>query len=149
MVTNIKAITPANHADKKFDLAPKRYLIRQWATQQNQGSAVFRRFQINRTGAAIEPPYTEPTAIERSEEVTVTVAYPVQVAAYGNDDLMDLDEYARADARQIHDELWTADNYLSGQNAAFVTIQPLDKDDPQVWFQDLVVDVRYYETQSL
>lgn len=149
MVTKIIAISPANHADKKFELSPKRYLIRNWALAQNQGSAVFRRFQINRTGIAEESPFFDPTAHERKEELTCTICYPVQVALYGTDDLMDLEEFSRKDAQQVRDEIFSADNYLSGQNAAFVTIQPLDKSDDRVWFQDLTVDVRYYETQSL
>jgi hypothetical protein len=149
MITEIEALSPSSHADKLFRRGKKRKSIREWAANQNSGSAVFRRFEIVRTGEATDPPLMDPSAVERSEDVIITVAYPVLPALYGSDDLDDLEEIARADAKQIRDVVFASDNYVSGQLAAFVTIQPLDRGDEDVWFQDLVVNVRYYEAQSL
>lgn len=144
MITKIEAITPANLANYLFRRATKRYDIR----DQNPGSALFRKFEIVRTGSAEDPPFFDPSAIEREEEMTVTVAYPVLAGLYGNNDLDDMEDVIRKDAQQIRDTLFSSTNYVTGQLAAFVTIEPVNRGGP-VWFQEFTVIAKYYETQSL
>lgn len=149
MIVKIEALSPSSLADKPFRRAKKRLPIRDWAGQQNSGSAVLRRFEITRTGAAGDPPLMDPSTVERDEEIAITLAYPVLPALYGSDDMDDMEEIIRSDARQIRDAVYASTNYVSGQLAAFVTIQPIDSGNPNVWFQELAVMVKYYEAQSL
>lgn len=150
-VTAIEALTPptppeiSGRTNVLFRRSPPDRLIEVWA---NKSSEVFRRFSI-RPGAAEETPLLSMRANGRAEEMIVTVAYPVLAAAYGRDGLYDQEEVMRADARLLRDTIHSPGNYVTGQNAAFVTLSEIDRDDPDVWFLRLVVDVRYWESESL
>lgn len=149
IITTIEALTPASLSTDLFRRGQRRIPIKQWAGATNSSSAAFRKFELTRTGAADDPSYLHTTQIERHEQLTLTVAYPVLVGKYGNKELDDLESIARADAMQIRDAVYSSDNYLSGQIAAFVTIMPLDTSSGDVWFQEFTIEVYYYEAQSL
>lgn len=141
----IEALTPTTLTDVLFRRADRSADIREVSTTDG----ALRTFEVRRTGGvqkvmgvlASDQDY-------RTEELSIIVAYPVEVGLYGLDDLDDLDDIARADARQIHDAVYSAANYLSGQNAAYPAIQALDRSRPDVWFQELIVQVEYFEAQS-
>lgn len=149
MVANIRAITPANLADKSFDRCPVQVRLQDWATKQTPGSAVFRKFEIRRA-LAEEAAFFAPDELERAERAIVRVAYPILPDLYGFGGLDDLEEVVRRDARDLRDAIQTSDNYLAGQNAAFIDeIDAIDESHEHIWFLTLRVRLLYYEAQSL
>lgn len=145
--TLLTALTPGSRSDVTFRPAPRQKDLRQWAEEGNATSAINRNFQFRRTGTAEQPPFLDPAQIERKEEVTITVTYfaPSFRGDEGDDDVHDI---MRADARQIYDSIFSASNYVSGQNLALVEIQAPEAEE-NVWIQELTVTVYYYEAQSL
>jgi hypothetical protein len=49
----------------------------------------------------------------------------------------------------VHDVVISPNNYVSGQNAAFVTIAEPDRADEHVWFSVLSVRLIYDEAMTL
>jgi len=116
----------------------------------NAGSAGFRKFDVTRGNDDVaQPGLCDPSLIERKEQAIITVAYPALPGLYGSADLNDAEKVIRSDAHKIHDVVFSPSYYLGGQNAAFVTILPLDTSDDRVWFQRLKVDLIYLESLSL
>ena len=147
MVTVIQALTPASLPDTTFKRLPANHELRTWALQ-NGSTAVFRRFQVLRGGSE-EAPLLDPDAFERNEAAFLSVASPAPPGLGGPDDLQDLDDIMRADARALRDAIFSADNYLAGQSLASVTIEAPDRSDDAVWFQDFTIQLIYLEAQSL
>lgn len=114
-------------------------------------SSSFRKFELVRQGGElVDPPCYDPSALQRKEECRLTVAYPVAVALYGTSDLDEIEAVIRSDARLIRGCLFSAVNYLPGQSAAFIPeLPPIDKLDPEVWFQSYPITLQYTEAQSL
>lgn len=151
IASTVDALTPATHSDKLYRRSPRRYPLRVWAGEQTKSSAAFRKYEIVRTGPAIDAPLMDPSAVERVEILTMTVAYPTLPGLYatGTEERDEMDEVIRQDARQLRDTIFKSSNYLAGQSAAFVTIQAPDLGDPLMTYQDLTIEVRYLEAQSL
>ena len=149
MIINVRAIVPANLADKPFDRCPVRVRLADWATKQTPGSAAFRKVEIRRNMEE-EASFFSPDEIERRETAVLRVAYPVLPELYGADELDDIEEIIRRDARDLRDVIASPDNYVSGQNAAFVDeLEPVDESYEHVWFLGLRIRLYYYETQNL
>lgn len=147
IIRNLIDATPNALAERKFNRAPRRHPIREFPAVGTE--AGFRLFEVTR-GAGSEPGLLDPSAFLRSEILTVTVAYPLLRAIYGNEDLDDVEDVIRQDARQIRDLVFSADNYVDGQQAALpLDLPEPDKTDPECWFQDVSFDLRFYEAQSL
>lgn len=146
-ITLIEALTPTKLADKLFRRSPRHRRLGDWAL--GSGSAALRGFELVGEEAVPDPNLFDPSALERVEHMVLMVAYPVQVALYGRDDLDELEAVTRSDARQLRDLVYSAGNYLAGQSAAFVEILPLDRGDDRVWFRSFDVVLHYLEAQSL
>ena len=149
--TLIAAITPTVRTTDGyvFRKPPRRSMLRDWALTVGT-EAVFRKFEISRSGSAADQlPHFDSDALQRRERARVTVAYHTAVAFYGEDEIDEMDDVMRSDARQIRDVLFDTGNYVSGQNAAIVTILPPDRARRGVWFQEFDVDFIYNEAQSL
>ena len=144
-VSRILALTPTNAVDLPFDQAPRNELIRTWAIA-SPGSS-FRRFQIWHTGGIELPgiPDLDESTNYTTTELTITVAYPRQaLALYGNDDLFDMQDLIREDARKIASDLFF--HPITGQSMVAINAQPLDTADDDVWFLDLVITTHFRES---
>ncbi len=149
-IAEIKALTPAigsTQPEHRFNQSPLHQDLREWA-RGTASSAVFRKFQIRRTSAT-EEHFQDPSQIERRETMEITIAYPRLPGLYGPNDLDDMEDYIRRDARQIRDLVWSYNTYVSGQNAAFPAPIPAPERGDRVWFQVLTFSLLYYEAQSL
>jgi hypothetical protein len=92
----------------------------------------------------------DPAGFMRNEQVTITLAYPLALGMFGCEDLDDVEDLIRADAKQIRDAIFSAGNYVTGQLAARpLDLPETDRGGEGIWFQDLPFDVTYYEAQSL
>ena len=145
-ITVLEALTPTTKSEVPLRCVKKAEL-REWA-EKNATSAVLRKFDIRR-GDGTEPPFQDPSAIERNEDMVLTVAYPVANGLYGQDDRNDMEDLIRSDARQIRDAVVSSDNYLAGQSAALLETLPAPERDEKVWFQVFVFRLIYTEAQSL
>ncbi len=147
MIANIKAISPSTITDVLFDYVPKRHTLLEW-TASAGSSGTFRTFEIVRTGPTEQLPHLSPDTIRREEFAAILVAYPRAVAAYGDDELLDLDDVMREDARQIRDVIMSTSNFVASQHEAVVTIEDVSRDGG-IWFQPFTVRLQYDEAQSL
>lgn len=143
----LKAVVPSRTIATRYDESPRNVSIFEFAARA--GSAAIRRFQFERTGVVGDAPIIDWTAKETNEDAMLVVAYPTAFGAYGTGDRNDLDALIRADARQIRDLLFSGGNYLAGQSAAFVTIDPTDMSDDRIWFQSFLIQLIYTESESL
>lgn len=145
-IAKITQLLPRLLSNVKFDLCPVTYELRQFA--KVAGSGAMRRFQFDRgPGLVIDAPFFDWQVKETNEHITLTVAYPNQLAMYGRDDGNELDRVIRSDAAQLRDLLFNASNYLLGQSAAFVDIQEPDMGDDRVTYQTFDIELIYYEDQ--
>jgi len=145
MIAKIQAITPTVRSDELFARSHTRLPLRIEATSS---SAFFRKFEIVRTGATEQPPHMDGDSVYRIEEATISVAYPAVPGAAGEDEIDDLEDLIRKDAKLIHDVIFSAGNYVSGQDIAVPVIQPVEMGEG-VWFQDIVVRIQYRESMTL
>lgn len=125
--------------------------IKEWCTRNAFGSEVFRKFDSSRSGPRADPGLMDPSASFVNQTITVTVAYPARLPAlYGRDDLDDMEDIVESDARQIRDAIFSPSNLAdAGHQASIVTIQDLDRSNPDVWFQDFTVEVKFFVSQTL
>jgi hypothetical protein len=149
MDTLIEGLSPSFKPDIKFKRSPLNRTLIDWLEESNKSSAVFRRYEIERTGPSEEPELLDPSIIDRTEPLTLRIAYTSESRFYGPRGMHSLDDAVRDDARTIRDVIFSPDNYVSGQNAAFVTIEPIDKSFEGVWVQEFTILLRYWEAQSL
>lgn len=147
-VTAIRAVTFSTAPDDAFDYVPERMMLRDFVDRTG-GSACFRKFEFVRTGTGPDPAIMHPEEVDREEFAEVLIAYPVTVALYGINDLLDVEKVMRADARKVNDVLRSTANYTSGQNAAFTTIGTPDRSQPDIWYQPLSVRLLYNEAQAI
>lgn len=122
--------------------------IRDFVAQSNSASGVFRRFDILPVGDEVELVHYG-TARELSHLVRLTIAYPTDLAFYGENEIDDLASLMESDAKQIHDKVFAPVNYLAGQHAAFATVKAPDRSFPDVWFQEIDIELQYDRTETL
>lgn len=143
----LEALTPTLVTDRGFERArPRNKLLIDWA--DGTSSIQFRKFEWLRTAPSVEPLVLLPDTILRVDQATVTVAYPVMPALYGTDDLDSMEDLIRSDARQFRDALLSPGNLVAGCCAVLPTIQEPQRGD-KVWFQSIVCELTYYESQTL
>jgi hypothetical protein len=148
MIAKLNAITPSVLAQYAFHRAPDvRTTLRKWA-RRNAMSAVLRQYEIVREGPSRTPSIVHMQQLQRNEDCEIVIAYPVQPSLYGERGLDELERVIRLDARQVVDTVFSQGNYVSGQHAAFVTIDALEKDDENVWFQSFTVSLVYDEAMN-
>lgn len=151
IVSVIQTITPSvlNRPENLFRRCPdKTMLVEAWAIA-HAADTCFRRFDVRRSGPWSDPEVCDPTAMRRTMPAVVTVAYPVNVALYGANDLDDLESTVDSDAIQIRDACFSPDNTVSGQTYTIVTVEDLDRADARVWFQRFTLELEFYTTQTL
>lgn len=147
MKTVLEGLTPTKLTDKKYRRATRRVPLRELALT-NGGSGLLREFEITRDGVVQDPSILDPAMVMRVEDVTVTVAYPAQVALYGVEDLDSMEDIVRRDAAQLYDAIFNPDNYVTGQNGAIPEIGALERDG-DVWFQTIRVRVHFNEAVTV
>jgi len=148
LIAKIELISPAVFSQEKFRRAKYDTDLREWA-EANAGSAVLRKFEIVESSAPEQPGQLEPAAIRLTQDLTVTVAYPVTKTGAGEKGRDDLADLVKSDARQIRDVLFSGGNYPTGsQPTAPPVVAAIDRDGP-VWFQEITVTVQFYEAMSL
>lgn len=145
-ITKIEALAPSLLSQLAFRRGPRRHELAVWA--DGAGSAALRKFEIRLASGTPDPNLFDPTALERHEEAVLLIAYPVMTALYGTDELDELEKVMRSDARQLRDLVFSAGNYVAGQNAAFVEIEEPERG-LRVWLQPLRIALLYLESQSL
>lgn len=142
----IEQITPTICSDKPFKRSPQRSkLLRDWADGTN--SIQFRAFEWLRTGPAQEPETLSDPKLT-VEQATLTIAYPVMPSLYGTDDLDSMETLIRTDARLVRDVLLSPGNLVAQCHAVLPVIQQPERNE-RVWFQDIVCELIYYESQTL
>lgn len=143
----LEALNPALSSERGFERArPRNKLLADWA--DGSSSIQFRKFEWLRSAPSAEPLVLLPDTIMRVDQATVTVAYPTMPALYGTDDLDSMEDLIRSDARQFRDALLSPGNLVDGCCAVLPTIQEPQRGD-KVWFQSIVCELTYYETQTL
>lgn len=140
---NLELLTPELISDAGYRRGQRRLDLRQWATG-NPGSAL-RVFELRRVGGVSDPQVVDPEQVQRNETAELTVAYPTSPALFGEDERDDLEDVIRQDAQQLYALISDATNYVTGQLAAFVTIQPPDRSNASVWFQTFSIEFIYFE----
>lgn len=144
----IEALVPTLQSQYRFRRGSKRQSLVKMASEKPT-SAFLRAFEFRRDTNAPDPTIQDPDARETRETATLTVAYPVQPSLYGADELDDMEELIRSDARQIRDVLFSPDSYLAGQSIAKVTILGIDRSLEAIWFQSFGIELVYTEDQGI
>jgi hypothetical protein len=144
----IAGLAPTMLRELAFERAPKNLPLRA-AIQEEPTSPWFRRFDIWPVAASQTSSFFSTEAQEVVRTVVATVAYPLDLATYGRNDLVDVLSVVESDARQIRDAIFSPDNYLAGQTAAFVELNELDRAFADLWFQEFLIELHYYEAMSL
>lgn len=147
----LQAATPALLSQFRWERAPGRWSLDDYAARVGAHSALFRKFQLRRQELE-NPAYFDTDVQERNEDVVLTVAYPALPALYGREDYDEIERVMRADARQLRDLLtaWMVygDSLYGKLWVGRVTILPPETDGP-VWFQRISVRFVYSEAQRL
>ncbi len=151
-VTTVRALTPSEHSDRKFDRCPTDVLLRQWVTA-NAGSPCFRKFEIRRVGIRRDPGTQDPSAALVERDLELVVSYPAKLPGLYTDEsdeqLDALEAIAEADARQIRDALFSPLNLAgAGHQATWPVIAAFERTG-DVWFQRFDLRVAYNQAQSL
>lgn len=146
IITKIKAISPTLLAGFQFDEVPRNQGLRDYAARV--GSAALRRFELRLDDTEPDPIVLDPAAYERNESATLLVAYPRELALYGQADVDDMEKVIRSDAAQLRDTIFSPGNYVAGQSLARPRRRAIEKGDA-VWFQSFLVELVYTEAQSL
>jgi len=142
-------LTPGQQPDKGFERAVAELPLRLWAVT-NQGEEIFRKFEVVRSGPRLDPGCQDPQAVYITRELRVTIAYPAKIVGlYGLGDLDDLEDLAEDDATKIRDAIYSPGNLIASCQAMVPEIQELERGDPGVWFQDVLVRVHLFVSQTL
>ena len=141
----LEALTPATSPERPFCRSRANKPLREWA--DGTTSAAFRQFEWSRTGDAVEPNVFLPDVILREEQATLTVAYPDMPMLYGGD-VASMEDLIREDARKLRDALLSPGNLPAGVLAVMPSILAPERGD-DIWFQEIVCELIYYEAQTL
>ena len=145
--TLFDALTPGTKTAVKFRRAPRDEDFHEWALEYS--TAASRRYQVLRTGEVTPAPWHHPSEHWWVEQVMVEIAYHPQ-SFRSTQSLDDTEDVIRADALQIADTITNSSNLISGQDGIAdddAVIGSLDRDDDNVWFQEILVTVRYKEAR--
>lgn len=143
----LEELLPTVAPDRGFERSRARNMpLREWA--DGKSSIQFRKFEWHRSSEANEPFVLLPDTIMRIERATLTVAYPAMPALYGPDDLDSMEDVIRADAAQLRDALISPGNLIAGCCAVLPVIEEPERN-TLVWFQSIVCELTYYESQAL
>lgn len=143
----LEALTPTRLTNHRFRRSPRDMRIRQWAPQV--GSGAMRHFEFIRGDLVADPIVMDPSAVERDEDMILTVAYPAKFALYGRNDIDDMETVMRTDAQIIRDLMFSSSSYLPGHSAGFPQLELTDRADQRCWFNVFRISLIYTETQSL
>lgn len=147
--TTINGITPTSMPNVVFHRSMREEGLKEWALEDKPTSGITRAWELLRDGNAEKPPFQHFTQIDRTEGVLLTVAYYAPQLR-GSQDHDDVEDVIREDASLIHDAIVSPGILVAGWNAAFVDDIPApDRSDSKIWFQDIPIVLRYYESQSL
>jgi hypothetical protein len=130
MLTLVEAITPAVHAQTRFERFREQVDFRTWAEQHPD--ACLRRVSIRSTGD-VTPPAVTNTDIEWvSTELECVVAYPTS-GRFGANHLTELDDAISSDMQKIEHRIGTNGYaaYASQTAGATVTTIEASRDDGQ------------------
>lgn len=145
-----RLLTPNFTLRPKFDAAPARENLRDWALRLGAQSTSLRRFEIREVGSSrhLGPDY--PDAREIDQAAVLLVAYPVLPAIYGRGDRDDLEKTVELDRYQLEDVLWSPGNYLPGHTlCAIQEGGGVDRSSNAVWFNAFVLKVQFYRAMTL
>lgn len=147
--TVLRALTPTVNAGRKFDRCPPDMSLGEFAAGPGgAGARCLRIFEAVEVGT-VEEIADFMTALLCRRSVTLSIAYPAKLRGlFGIGGMVDVESLIEKDARQVRDAIFSAGNYVAGQEAAFVTRLPLRREG-SVWFQDFQVDVQLFESQTL
>ena len=153
--TNVLALTPvlltANGQRFEWFRLGHQMPLRQWALENP--SACFRKFDMLTISTKVDLGLLDPGTKWSAVDAMLTVAYhkaPTLVSASAVDvavatDMVILEDMMERDASKIYDAIVAGSNYVAGQQLAEVAIEPPDRSDPLVWFQDLRVTVSFFD----
>lgn len=155
-ISVIGGLTPLITDKPRFVRAPLRYPLRDWALRQaGTGSAITRLFEVRTVDAQDDPDRddraSDISVMRVSQPMMVTVAYSTQIlAAYGLDDLDDLEDVMETDAKQIRDAIYPSGGIVgAGHQGTKVSIEEPDRTNAAVWFQPLALTAEFWVAQSL
>ena len=151
IVTVVEALTPTlmNRLEDKFRRCPDKTMkLETWALEHGIDSC-FRKFDLRISGSVTDPEVLDPAVHRRTQSATLTMAYPVNPAMYGPNDLDSMEDVIASDAAQIRDAVFSPGNLLAGHLANMVTIEDVDREDDRVWFQRFTLSIIYYHAQTL
>lgn len=144
----LRAAVPRRLAHVRFDHVDDESLDI-WAARM-PSLEVFRKFEMLSIGDTATPSQPlEPSAIERQQVATLTVAYPVLENLVGARKRRDLEDVMRDDAALIYDKLFWSGNYQVGQSACFVTIASPTRLSEQLYLQTFNLQIDFYEATRL
>lgn len=144
--TQIEALTPGTHADILFRKALDEVDFEEWAAENPQ--AVFRRFSIRNDFDWQPVDVTGTDLLIMRHGCTVHVGYPSGLAAYGVDNLRDVDDLIEADVDQIDEAIGVHGyaNYASGLHASELTrVQVTEVGQSRI--VSITFDLQYYRNR--
>lgn len=116
----IRSIVPVRLSGERFLLAPVDVTLVDYASDEDNVPALFRRFQI-RDGHDDSPTsYSDLHTVRVGHTCTVEIAYPKSFAKYGRDGLTAIDDVIQTDADQVDHAIgllgarnWQDDQHMS------------------------------------
>lgn len=146
-IGRIVILTPNVIAEPKFERAIPSTPLREQALR-NPTSTLLRKCEMVTTGETVHLGTRGSGQVEIIQPGELLVAYPLNLADYGEGDLDDVEHVMRTDASQLRDTLFSPSGYIPGQNACFVEIAAPEKFE-KVWLLPLRLEVHFYEAESL
>jgi hypothetical protein len=149
----LQALVPSLVGDRRFHTSA----MRQWYDgERNSSSLAPRLFLWDSDVEAEELGVIDPAAMFVRQSLILRVCYPRIPTLYqssvseGNGDDA-IEAVVSADADQLHDALFSSDNYLTGQSACFPGLS-LNRDwgqSPDAWLLTVNCVIDYYRARSL
>lgn len=150
LTTTIRDLTPTSISNVGFERCERRHRLRTWAAG-GAGTAIFRKFEIRRSGPRQDHEPQDPSAVLVRQPLMLLVAYPGQLTGLaGEDQLDDLEDLiACEDAPQLRDAIWSPSNLAgSGHEMSKAMVGDVERDGA-VWFLPIAIEVTYWRAQSL
>lgn len=151
----IAGLTPLITDKPRFERAPLRYPLRDWALKTGAASALTRKFEVRAVDAQDDPDRDDRQSdlgvMRVTQPMLVTIAYSTQILGlYGLDDLDDLEDVMETDAKQIRDAIYPTGGIAgAGHQGTKVTPEEPDRANGAVWFQPLTCTAEFWVAQSL